>query len=45
VDVLGVILAFGREFGAAFEEGDNVTPETLCPARRLPRLVWSKFSA
>lgn len=45
VDVLGVILTFGHEFGAAFEAGDNLTPETLCPARRLPSLVRSKLSA
>jgi acyl carrier protein len=45
VDVLEVILACEREFGTVFEEGADLTPETLYSARRLDDLVRSKLSA
>jgi acyl carrier protein len=45
VDVLEVILACEREFGTVFEEGADLTPDTLYSARRLADLVRSKLSA
>jgi len=43
VDVLEVILACEREFGTVFEDGTDLTPETLYSPRRLADLIRSKL--
>lgn len=45
LDVLEVILACEGEFGTVFEEGADLTADTLYSARGLADLIRSRISA